>query len=248
MTTRALLLLALVVAGCAERVPRWRDEPVVPAGAAARLASCLSIGERSGGIEAASDQLRYMVAWVWYGRADGTGMRFTMRDGAERARATVCDEPAPRRLARLRVEAFGEGLAYLGIVAEDLAFRRFALDRPELLPSLREAGADLHDGSPAHGLDREGVERRAAAVEAELEALRRRYERGLEPYLRCVERLDTRVEEIQQHLVNARGDFGTTTGGLHEMLGRAGVVSRGLTPFDQGIIVERHCRGGPEAP
>lgn len=243
-----LRLLALVASGCTAGQPQWRDEPVVPAGAAARLASCLSIGDRPGGIEAASDHLRYMVAWIGYGRADVAGLRFTMRDGAEHARATVCAEPPPRRLARLRVEAFGEGLAYLGIVAEDLAFRRFALERPEALSSLREAGGDLHDGSPAHGLDRDGVERRAAEIEAELEALRRRYERRLDPYLRCVERLDTRVEEVQQHLVNARGDFGTTTGALHELLGRAGVPSRGLTPFDQGIIVERHCRGGPGAP
>lgn len=248
MRIRVLLLVAIVASGCPGGEPRWRDEPVVPAGAAARLASCLSIGDRPGGIDAASDQLRYMVAWVWYGRADGTGMRFTMRDGAERARATLCDEPAPRRLARLRVEAFGEGLAYLGIVAEDLAFRRFALDRPELLPSLREAGADLHDGSPAHGLDREGVERRATEVETELDALRRRYERGLEPYLRCVERLDTRVDEIQQHLVNARGDFGTATGAVYELLDQAGVPSRGLTPFDRGVIVERPCPGGLDAP
>jgi len=194
----------------------------------------------------ASSYLSYMIEDAWRGKEDGWGQRHVLEDRYERARAEIEGKASGQRVSAMALLTYEEGRSYIAALAEELAYRRLALDRPDIAAAATGRGEGYRFRSEP-SLDREQLTTRADALERDVEELRRRY-RGLIGWeVACWREVDDRHRAVLTHLANARGDFGVTTGEIHRMLKLHLVRTRPLTSFDAGVIVEPHCRPPWEA-
>jgi hypothetical protein len=205
------------------------------AGLEARIVGELPFARRAEGRPAAQDVIAAEVRWqeASTGR-QGAGVEVERR--VEHTIAELRELPAHERHAHLRLLALDGLLDAIWVTAEQLAYRRLAIEHPEIVATLAPGDDDLRKLQRVPALEAVEIDRRAAALEHELDEVLARYADVVTSYVECTRHLSDEIKTVRAMIASARGELTVTTGPVLWLLRRAAphIATQPAIPADLG--------------